>query len=274
MTARSGVVIGIGAALVAAAVLLGAVVGVRSFDRLTGGRAAARCDFGGYSLRTDQAQVAATIEGESMRLGVPEPADVLVLMAALQESSLTNLAPGQGDRDSVGVLQQRPSQGWGTAEQLGEIDFATQQFLDALLKVPGWQTMAPADAIQAVQISADGSAYAKHEGLARALADALSGRAPAGIRCRFDHPTTTASTDQIAAGLEDELAGPVPVVADGRVTVPGAHWQTAAWLVVNADALGITRVQYDGRSWRPGQPWAADPSASAGAVVATVTPDG
>ena len=173
MMSRSGIVIGVGAALVTAAVVLGAVVGVRSLERLAGERSTARCDFGRYSLSTDQAQVAATIVGETSRLGVPEPADVLVLMAALQESSLANIPAGQGDRDSVGVLQQRPSQGWGSAEQLGEIDFATQAFLDALIKVPGWQTMAPAAAIQTVQISADGSAYAQHEGMARALADAL-----------------------------------------------------------------------------------------------------
>src|SRR5690242_11481897 len=73
------------------------------------------CDVGRYSIDPDQASVAATMVGAVRRFRppLPERAAVLVLAAGLQESKLRNLPPGAGDRDSVGVLQQRPSQGWG-----------------------------------------------------------------------------------------------------------------------------------------------------------------
>ncbi|HEY3630790.1 MAG TPA: hypothetical protein VGL21_07810, partial [Jatrophihabitantaceae bacterium] len=129
------------------------------------------CKIGDYSVEPDQASVAATMVGVVIRRDLPERAAVLALAAGLQESKLTNL-PG-GDRDSVGVLQQRPSQGWGSPAQLQDIHYATGKFLDALVKIDGWQTMPLADAIQEVQVSIDGSYYARHEGEAQALSDAL-----------------------------------------------------------------------------------------------------
>src|SRR6478672_7327505 len=73
------------------------------------------CSVGTFDVDTDQAAVAATMVGAvtQYRTPLPDRAAVLALAAGLQESKLTNLAPGSGDRDSVGVLQQRPSQGWG-----------------------------------------------------------------------------------------------------------------------------------------------------------------
>ena len=75
-------------------------------------------------------------------------------LRAFRESKLSNLPAGSGDRDSVGVLQQRPSQGWGTEEQLNDVHYATGAFLDALVKVTNWQTRPLTEAVQAVQISA------------------------------------------------------------------------------------------------------------------------
>ena len=125
------------------------------------------CSIGSYDLDPPQASVAATMVGATtkFRVTLPARASVLVLMAGLQESKLQNLAPGEGDRDSVGVLQQRPSQGWGggKASALTDVGEATREFLEALVKIPKWQTLPPAEAIQKVQISADGSAYAQHE---------------------------------------------------------------------------------------------------------------
>src|SRR3954452_14804473 len=151
------------------------------------------CTIGNYEVDTDQAAVASTMVGAvtKYRVRLPERATVLALAAALQESKLRNLAPGAGDRDSVGVLQQRPSQGWGggDAAKLSDVTEATREFLAALVKVPKWRTLPLADAIQAVQISADGSAYAQHEAEASALAAALQGRSIAAISCTFDKPT-------------------------------------------------------------------------------------
>ncbi|WP_375483816.1 hypothetical protein [uncultured Jatrophihabitans sp.] len=231
------------------------------------------CTVQGYDLDPDQAAVASTMIGSvtDFRSPLPFRASVLVLMAGLQESKLRNLAPGDGDRDSVGVLQQRPSQGWGggKAAALTDVGEATREFLAALVKVQDWQTMAPADAIQAVQISADGSAYAQHESEATALATALQGRRAADITCSFDAPTKVAAATTVAQQVGKQLGITTPVARGRTVTVPGAHWQTAAWFVANSDRLGIDQVDYAGRTWKRSKGWKTS-SAGSAAVVATM----
>jgi hypothetical protein len=214
------------------------------------------CTVGGYELDPGQAAVAATMVGAvtKYRIHLPERATVLVLAAALQESKLRNLPPGAGDRDSVGVLQQRPSQGWGggRAGALTDVGEATKEFLDALVKVPHWRRLPLADAVQAVQVSADGSAYAQHEAEAKALADALQGVRPAGISCSFGKPTEVAPATTVAEQVGSELGIDTPVATGRRtVRVPGAHWQTAAWFVANAPAAGNAARRRPRRSPRP-----------------------
>ena len=98
-----------------------------------------------------------------------------------------------------------------------------------------------ADAIQAVQISADGSAYAQHEDEATVLADAFQGHKPAAVTCEFDKPTVVASTAKVAAELRAQLPVNQPTTTGRTISVPGAGWQTAAWFVANADRLASTR---------------------------------
>jgi hypothetical protein len=241
------------------------------------------CTVGDYDLDPSQAAVASTMVGAVTKYSRPLPdrAAVLVLAAGLQESKLTNLAPGQGDRDSVGVLQQRPSQDWGKVDgqpdsiadrerRLNDVGFATTAFLDKLVKVPHWRQLSLADAVQRVQISADGSLYAQHEPEASALARALLGRVPAGISCDFSAPTVVAPAAKVAAQAASQLGIDSPVAAGARtVRVPGARWQTAAWFVANADRLGIERVAYAGREWSRSHGW-KKAGAPASAVVATL----
>jgi LysM repeat protein len=103
------------------------------------------------------------------RLGVPDRGIVVALAAAAQESGLRNL--NYGDRDSIGIFQQRPSTGWGSDAQLLRVDYAAQLFYGGpsnpnagrtrgLLDIPGWQNMSIAQAAQAVQVSAFPDAYA------------------------------------------------------------------------------------------------------------------
>jgi N-acetylmuramoyl-L-alanine amidase len=110
-------------------------------------------------------------------LGVPEFGIVVALAAAMQESSLRNI--NHGDRDSVGLFQQRPSVGWGRADDLLNVTHAARLFYGGpsnpnrgltrgLLDVPGWQSMTLTEAAQAVQVSAHPDAYAKWEQSARA----------------------------------------------------------------------------------------------------------
>ena len=109
---------------------------------------------------------------------VPDEAVVIAVATALQESSLRNLLGG--DRDSIGLFQQRPSQGWGTPKQLSDPAYQTRKFYDKLLKVRGWQSMRLTEAAQAVQISAFPEAYAKHAPAATHLVTTL--QTPAACR--------------------------------------------------------------------------------------------
>ncbi len=110
-------------------------------------------------------------------LGVSDYGIVIALAAAMQESSLRNLT--WGDRDSVGLFQQRPSSGWGSVDQLTDPNYAARLFYGGpsnpnrgytrgLLDISGWQSMSVTQAAQSVQISAYPDAYAKWESSARA----------------------------------------------------------------------------------------------------------
>jgi hypothetical protein len=96
----------------------------------------------------------------------------IALMTALQESSLRNL--DSGDRDSVGLFQQRPSQGWGEPTKLSDPIYAAKAFYGinpevenpGLEQIDGWNTMSPTEAAQSVQRSALPDAYEQWESLA------------------------------------------------------------------------------------------------------------
>ncbi|HEY2167922.1 MAG TPA: hypothetical protein VGH01_12190 [Jatrophihabitantaceae bacterium] len=257
----------IGIVVVIAAV---AVVVVRVFWKGTTTALYEHCTVGNYDIDPGQAAIASTMVGVVTVRELPERAAVLALAAGLQESKLENLPPDAGDRDSVGVLQQRPSQGWGTNAQLNDVHYATGAFLDALVKVPNWQSLDLATAVQDVQNSADGSAYAQHADEAQVLADALAGKPPAGITCAFDKPTKVATTAQVVAMVTKDLPVNTPAISGLTVSVPGAKWQTAAWFVANADDLGIDSVGYDGKQWTRAKGWAAAPTSSS-RVTATLT---
>ncbi|MEU4218944.1 hypothetical protein [Actinoplanes sp. NPDC026623] len=125
----------------------------------SGGASAAPEPIGEWNA--EQVANAAVIVAVGQRLQVPARGKVIAVATAMQESSLTNLAGG--DRDSVGLFQQRPSQGWGTSAQLQDPQHAATKFYTKLLAVPGWQTMPLTRAAQAVQVSAYPDAYAKFE---------------------------------------------------------------------------------------------------------------
>ncbi len=227
------------------------------------------CRFGDYSTDNGQASVAATMVGVVSTRGLPERAAVLVLAAGLQESKLRNIPAGQGDRDSIGVLQQRPSQGWGTPAELKDVRYATGAFLDKMVKVRSWQTRDLATVVQAVQISADASAYTQHEPQAQTMADALMGTAPRGVTCRFPKNTAPISLPALSTQLRKELPVKTPAVVESTITVPGAGWKTAAWFVANAQRAGLQTVDYDGWRWSRTGGWKAQSSVAATAVSAT-----
>lgn len=132
----------------------------------------------GLDLPAEQVPNAQTIVAAGLSLDVPKKGQIVALATAMQESRLRNL--NYGDRDSLGLFQQRPSQGWGSAEQIRDPTYASDQFYKHLLKVNGWQQMTVTQAAQAVQRSGLPDAYAQWEDLATALQSALVKTFPGG----------------------------------------------------------------------------------------------
>lgn len=131
------------------------------------------------TLGEDQVRDAAIIIKTGQDMRVPARGWVIGVATALQESRLSNLPDlgAQNDHDSIGLFQQRPSQGWGTPQQLTDPAYQSRKFFEKLLKVPGWQDLPLTVAAQRVQVSAYPDAYAKHEAFASQIVDALTGGA-------------------------------------------------------------------------------------------------
>ena len=172
----------------------------------------AELDGTGWRLSPDQAQNAALIAATGVQRGLPARAVTIALATALQESRLVNVT--YGDRDSLGLFQQRPSQGWGTAEQVQDPVYATGRFYDGLVAIQGYENLPITEAAQAVQRSGFPDAYAQHETRSRAWASALTGWSPATLTCTLRAPDpAAASADAVAARVQRDLGG-LPVVAD------------------------------------------------------------
>ncbi|MCW2778967.1 MAG: hypothetical protein JWN17_2692 [Frankiales bacterium] len=212
------------------------------------------------TLAVEQASAAATIAAVGVRLGVPDHAVTVALATAQQESGLRNL--DHGDRDSLGLFQQRPSQGWGTPSQVRDPVHASRAFYRRLLAVPGWQRLSVTQAAQAVQLSAFPTAYAQHETRSRVLARVLTGEVAAGLSCR-GLPRAPALRARALQEAADAELGP------GRLhgaTTPKTRRVVAAWLVAHAQQFGVREVGADRHHWTAaGGRWAT--SAADGPVA-------
>ncbi|HWS46237.1 MAG TPA: hypothetical protein VN636_10280, partial [Acidimicrobiia bacterium] len=182
---------------------------------------------GSYLLDVEQAANASTIAAVGKRAGLPDHAVTIALAAAIQESQLHNLP--YGDRDSLGLFQQRPSQGWGTRSQLLTPRFAAAAFFGALARVPNWNAIAVADAAQAVQHSNAPEAYGNWESEARTLAIALTGEKPAGFGCRLGVDRAAHAAGPLQAAMAAELG----VVKLGDPLPAARGWTVATWLVAH-----------------------------------------
>ena len=243
-------------------------------------------------LDPEQAGNAAIIAAVAVKRGLPGRAATIGIATAMQESKLVNL-PG-GDRDSIGLFQQRPSQGWGTPAQVRDPVYASNAFYDVLVKVEGYENLPITKAAQKVQRSAFPSAYADHEPQARILASVLTGYSPAGLTCVLSElgsvPAQTADAEgftpraRAVARAAEKEAGRTAAVVPGeptavRFVLPGkgaktAGWALAHWAVARAGGLQVVSVETDGRRWersRADKGWTvAAGGAPAGSVVVRV----
>ncbi|WP_418958969.1 hypothetical protein [Streptomyces tritici] len=260
----------------ATAVLLGLAAYV-SVHYVTGGKGAPRCSVGTgqntYAFTPEQASNAATISAVGTTRGLPERAVTIALATALQESALRNIS--HGDRDSLGLFQQRPSMGWGTPEQILDPVYSSGKFYEHLEDVPGYSRLPLTVAAQKVQRSGYPQAYAKHEPDATLLAAALTGRSGPSLSCtarpsdgRAGDPAKV--RDELVRAFGKDLAPKLLVRAGGGRNAAGAPaatlvsvpvretsvpaeqrgWELANWAVARAESLRIEEVAYAGRVWR------------------------
>lgn len=236
---------------------------------------------GEVTLDSVQMANAATITAVGIRRKMPERAVVVALATAWQESKLENIS--HGDRDSVGLFQQRPSQGWGTPEEIQDPRYAADKFYRALKKVKGWQDMRVTDAAQKVQRSAYPNAYEKWADESAVLARALTGRATGAVECTVNGEPAlrgAAAAAALAEGLRLDwgkglkASKPEPAGLSVAVTDASAGWRYAHWLVAHARATGLERVRFADREWHAPtgkwQPVTGDRMVGTARVVAEV----
>jgi hypothetical protein len=197
-----------------------------------------------YGLSFDQAANATTIAAVGKRLGLPDHAVTVALATALQESRLHNLS--SGDRDSLGLFQQRPSQGWGTAAQIMSPPDAAAAFYRRLARVPSWAARPVTEVAQAVQRSAAPDGYADWEAEARVLAQALTGEAPGAFSCRGRIRPALPPPATMAAAIGAEVG---PAAVDAVQPSSSQGWLLATWLVGHAERYGIASVSFAGQRW-------------------------
>ncbi|HEU5143953.1 MAG TPA: hypothetical protein VFT81_02160 [Dermatophilaceae bacterium] len=208
----------------------------------------------------EQAGNAALITALAVKRGMPPRAATIALTTAYQESKILNIT--YGDRDSLGLFQQRPSQGWGTEEQILDPVYSTNKFYDALVKLKGYEDADITEIAQKVQRSAHPELYRDHEGQGRVLASALTGHSPAGLTCRLDDhpegkaPATPATLSTVRADLATQMGVTTAVQSEQSertltVTAPDVRiaWAVGHWAVARAEQYGATEVRVGDRAW-------------------------
>jgi hypothetical protein len=232
---------------------------------------------------------AAIIAGVAAREHLPRAALTVAYATAWQESKLENL--DYGDRDSVGIFQQRPSEGWGSTAQLEDPAYAARAFFGALVKIHNYAKLPVDVAAQDVQHSADGAAYEQYAQSGADLAADLTA-APHAVTCWYD-PASQAASEGVSAKLnlraalsgfadafgrprEDGAVRSVSLARSGGSAVitaaGGDGWTAANWLVANASSYGITQVSYGGYQWTAGlneTSWQRESAPARGRIVAS-----
>src|SRR6476661_10138862 len=218
----------------------------------------------------EQTANAALIAALAVKRELPPRAATIALTTAFQESKIRNLR--YGDRDSLGLFQQRPSQGWGTKEQILDPVHATNAFYDALEKYQGYETADITKIAQRVQKSGFPEAYRDHEGQGRILASNLTGHSPAGLTCRLDAVKASVTPQRVASDLAEQMGVTAVRPGERYLTVTARDtttaWAVAQWAVARAEMYGVSKVGIGDRAWERA---AGDDGWSSGADGTTVT---
>jgi hypothetical protein len=214
-------------------------------------RCVATANGNSVTLDLEQAHNASIVVGMSVKRGLPPRAASIAMATVYQETGIRNL--DYGDLDSVGLFQQRPSQGWGSRRQLLDPYYATDRFYDALVKIDDWERGDITTVAQKVQNSSYPDAYRDHEADARVLASALTGHSTAGFTC-LEREGNAGKPSSLVASIEKTF-GAVSDKTNDKVIGINARSGTLAWAyaahaLANADRYGVVGVKVDGRQWQ------------------------
>ena len=195
----------------------------------------------GETLDTDQINNAEIIYSVGVGVGLPARAEIIAIATATQESRLVNQTVAT-NLDSLGLFQQRPSQGWGTAAQVTDPVYAATTFYTRLEAVTGWQTMPLTEAAQAVQRSGYPDAYAQWEPIATRLV------------ATFAASSATCGSDSGTTGGGDTSAGDYTIPAGASaaatraitfaLTQLGKPYEWAATGPDSWDCSGLTQAAW------------------------------
>lgn len=216
---------------------------------------------GTFTQPAEQANYAALIAVRAGVFDLPTFASTVGIATAMQESGLRNL--DYGDRDSLGLFQQRPSQGWGTEEEVRDPYYATRKFYNQLATIDGWEDMRVTDAAQAVQRSGFPEHYEKHAGEAQAWAAAFRGDAgPGVVDCDLAPASAAGSAEEVMTRIRRDFgegAYNVDVLTadDGTLSVEVSALTDDSraldsmqnWAVAAADSLSIDSVSLGSALW-------------------------
>lgn len=205
----------------------------------------------------EQAGNVAIISAAAIGEGLPARATTLGIVTAWQESSLRNL--DYGDRDSLGLFQQRPSQGWGTVEQIMDPWYSSRKFYSELVRlVPGWETGDINDVAQAVQRSGFPEAYRKHEHNGRVWASALNGYSPHSVTCVV-RDGSTMNSEPILYLLQQAYRDALSIRQEENVLVIEHSSAEVRWSVAQLAMLvpetGLQSVRVDDWAWSVNGEW-------------------
>lgn len=220
-------------------------------EAILSGRGPAKVRVPGLDDPVDQVPNAKAVVATGLAMRIPSRGQIVALATALQESGLRNLA--YGDRDSLGLFQQRPSEGWGTAAEVMDPGHASAEFYAALRRVPGWEALTIGQAAQAVQRSAYPDAYEKWVPLATALQTAIEPLLTTAGRAATGHAAQSATSH--SATCADGLDGPAPdgALPAGYVVPSDAPAQAQIAVRWALNQLG-TPYQWGGRCTDPHGP--------------------
>lgn len=251
------------ASVAIAAVIFGPQIWDRYGDQVFSSKCTVALGEDSATLTAEQTNNAALITAVSIDRGLPARAATIGIATAIQESSLRNI--DYGDRDSIGLFQQRPSQGWGDVEEILDPYYAAGKFYDRLAKVDGWQDLPVTEAAQAVQRSGFPNAYADHEGEARLWASALTGNGGR-VNCDLGAPDPTTARAFIERvdldyGVDAYTVDVLDVNADSTVLalrprdgqdsppVSQANLSLREWAVAVSSVESVVAAAIDGDGW-------------------------